>query len=243
MKKTVTSSLLVLLSVSFFAGCTSEESRLRATLEKNVVEGKYNSAYYSSKEVLEQKETYSEETINVAMEVQSKAFQKLLNSHRSLINNALKHGNLEDGIGRYNMLDDEMANILESDIEIQQRLAHAHVVLGDFRAAEAAMTLANTYADRGEIKDATSEYLERLRELEELHGVLVYQTETIKTAAKQYEFMVNEKGELATHCSFTANEESVPDHILDLISKHTDEVGEYEYLMSELGNPASVRSS
>jgi len=242
MKKTATSLLLVMFSAGFFVGCTSEESRLRATLEKNVVEGKYNSAYYSSKDVLEQKETYSEETVNVAMEVQSKAFEKLLRSHRSIINNALKHGNLEEGISRYNMLDDEMINILESDIEIQQRLAHAYVALGDFRLAETAMTLANTYADRGEIKDATAEYLEELRQLEELHGTLVYQTETIKTAAKQYQFIVNEKGELATHCSYTANEEAVPDHILELITKHTAEVGAYEMLTDALGSPASVES-
>lgn len=235
---TILSFSVVILLLS---GCASEDAKLRSKLKKDQSAGKYNTLYAESKDILANEEFYDPKTVQKAREYYEESKVRLTAHFSSNVRSSFISHDVRQAILGYEFIDDDLRSELEKDTELQERLARGYIEAGNFTKAKEAISNVRQYAAQSEQRSFADDFLEKTSQIDELNRSLTGLRSSIKNAADRYGFYVGGDGIPATHCSYTAQDEQIPEHVQKLITEYDNMAAEYYALKDELGKPASVQ--
>lgn len=228
------------MALLVLGGCSSEDSKLRSQLKKNQSAGKYNTLYADSKEILANEELYDPKTVQQAREYYEEAKKILTDHFGSTVRSSFISHDISQAIIGYEFIDDDLRSELEKDTELQERLARGYIEAGNYTKAQEAIENLNRYSSESEKRAFANDFSRKTSRMDELNRSLIGLRSSIKNAADRYGFFVGGDGVPSTHCSYTAQDEQIPEHVQELITEYDDMAAEFYALKEELGKPASV---
>lgn len=229
---TALASLVLLLAAG--TACSSEDSKTRAKLKANASEGNFLTLRKETKEVLANKDKFSEETVRLASELDAVAGRKLNNYFTSTISRMAFEDNTRDAMKRY----EENVGLvpeLEKDIALQKRLLRLNMKLRQVQRSrdiiERIRKLSpdeETIAELDQYESTMQEYEGKSSELRGIRGTI--EAIQLRTGVDYL------SARTAPTCSMTAQQENMTAEDKAAVEKYFQLLNDVTSLGDQLSN-------